>query len=230
MYCIKCGVKLADTEKKCPLCETVVYHPDLERPTAEPLYPENRIPPNTSGRKALCGAVIFLFMIPLIACFLADLFFGGGLNWVGYVAGALAVLYVTVALPAWFEHPNPVIFLPCDFVAVGLYLLYICFVTGGNWFLSFALPITAGAAVILCAAVTLLYYLRRGKLYILGGSFIALGGYILLLEWLLGIAFGVNFMGWSLYSLTVLVLLGGLMIYLAINRSARELIKRKLFF
>ena len=230
MYCIKCGVKLADTEKKCPLCETVVYHPDLERPTAEPLYPENRIPPNTSGRKALCGAVIFLFMIPLIACFLADLFFGSGLNWVGYVAGALAVLYVTVALPAWFEHPNPVIFLPCDFVAVGLYLLYICLVTGGNWFLHFALPITAGAAVILCAAVTLLYYLRRGKLYILGGSFIALGGYILLLEWLLGVAFGVSFMGWSLYSLTVLVLLGGLMIYLAINRSARELIKRKLFF
>lgn len=230
MYCIKCGVKLADTEKKCPLCETVVYHPDLERPAAEPLYPENRIPPNTSGRKALCGAVIFLFMIPLIACFLADLFFGSGLNWVGYVAGALAVLYVTVALPAWFEHPNPVIFLPCDFVAVGLYLLYICLVTGGNWFLNFALPITAGAAVILCAAVTLLYYLRRGKLYILGGSFIALGGYILLLEWLLGVAFGVSFMGWSLYSLTVLVLLGGLMIYLAINRSARELIKRKLFF
>jgi hypothetical protein len=230
MYCIKCGVKLADTEKKCPLCETAVYHPDLERPAAEPLYPENRIPPNTSGRKALCGAVIFLFMIPLIACFLADLFFGSGLNWVGYVAGALAVLYVTVALPAWFEHPNPVIFLPCDFVAVGLYLLYICLVTGGNWFLNFALPITAGAAVILCAAVTLLYYLRRGKLYILGGSFIALGGYILLLEWLLGVAFGVSYMGWSIYSLTVLVLLGGLMIYLAINRSARELIKRKLFF
>jgi hypothetical protein len=230
MYRAKCGVKLADTEKKCPLCDTVAYHPDFERPSAEPLYPENKIPPNTSGRKALCGAVIFLFMIPLIACFLADLFFGGGLNWVGYVAGALAVVYVTVALPAWFEHPNPVIFLPCDFVAVGLYLLYICLVTGGNWFLNFALPITAGAAVIFCAAVTLLYYLRRGKLYILGGSFIALGGYILLLEWLLGVAFGVRFMGWSLYSLTVLVLLGGLMIYLAINRSARELIKRKLFF
>ena len=230
MYCIKCGVKLADTEKKCPLCDTVVYHPDFDRPSAEPLYPENKIPPNTSGRKALCGAVIFLFMIPLIACFLADLFFGGGLNWVGYVAGALAVVYVTVALPAWFEHPNPVIFLPCDFVAVGLYLLYICFVTGGNWFLTFALPVTAGICLIVCTEVTLLHYLRRGKLYILGGSFIALGGYILLLEWLLGVAFGISFMGWSLYSLTVLVLLGGLLIYLAINRSARELIKRKLFF
>jgi hypothetical protein len=230
MYCIKCGVKLADTEKKCPLCNTVVYHPDLERPAAEPLYPENRIPPNTSGRKALCGAVIFFFMIPLIACFLADLFFGSGLNWVGYVAGALVVLYVTVALPGWFEHPNPVIFLPCDFVAAGAYLFYICHMTGGDWFWPFALPLTVGMCVILSAMVTLLYYLRKGKLYILGGGFIALGGYILLLEHLLGIAFGVRFMGWSLYPLTVLVLLGGLMIYLAINRSARELIKRKLFF
>ena len=37
MYCIQCGVKLADTEKTCPLCATVVYHPQLERPHAEPL-------------------------------------------------------------------------------------------------------------------------------------------------------------------------------------------------
>ena len=37
MYCIQCGVKLADTEKQCPLCGTVVFHPDLPRPEAEPL-------------------------------------------------------------------------------------------------------------------------------------------------------------------------------------------------
>lgn len=230
MYCIKCGVKLADTEKKCPLCETVVYHPDLQRPSVEPLYPENKIPPNTSGRKALCGAVIFLFVIPLVACFLADLFFGSGLNWVGYVAGGLLVLYITVALPAWFERPNPVIFLPCDFVAAGLYLLYICLMTGGDWFWSFAFPVTVGMGLIVCTEVTLLHYLRRGKLYILGGGFMALGGFLLMLECLLEVAFGVEFMGWSLYPLTVLVLLGGMLIYLAINRSARELIKRKLFF
>ena len=31
MYCIKCGVELADTEKQCPLCGTLVYHPELEQ-------------------------------------------------------------------------------------------------------------------------------------------------------------------------------------------------------
>ena len=41
MYCIKCGVKLADSEKKCPLCNTVVYHPDLQQNEVKPLYPIN---------------------------------------------------------------------------------------------------------------------------------------------------------------------------------------------
>ena len=29
MYCIKCGVELADSERVCPLCGTRVFHPDL---------------------------------------------------------------------------------------------------------------------------------------------------------------------------------------------------------
>lgn len=40
MYCVNCGVKLEDTEKRCPLCQTVCYHPDILRPAAKPLYPD----------------------------------------------------------------------------------------------------------------------------------------------------------------------------------------------
>ena len=40
MYCIKCGVELSDTEKACPLCGTVPYHPQMKRQEAEPLYPQ----------------------------------------------------------------------------------------------------------------------------------------------------------------------------------------------
>ena len=39
MYCIKCGVELADSEKKCPLCGTVVYHPDIKQGEAKTPYP-----------------------------------------------------------------------------------------------------------------------------------------------------------------------------------------------
>lgn len=230
MYCINCGVKLADSEKKCPLCGTVVYHPDIDRPAGQPLYPKNKMPKSGSGPHALDGAVIILFLIPLAVCFFADYLLDGSLGWFGYVAGALVTAYVIFALPMWFKKPNPVIFVPCDFAAVAIYLLYIDLATGGGWFLSFAFPVTGGLCIITSAVVTLLHYLHRGRLYIIGGAFIALGLFMLLIEFLIGLTFGTPFVGWSVYPLAVLVLCGGLMIFLAINSSARETLERKLFF
>ena len=32
MYCVKCGVELADSQRVCPLCGTRVFHPDIPRP------------------------------------------------------------------------------------------------------------------------------------------------------------------------------------------------------
>ncbi len=230
MYCIKCGVKLADTEKKCPLCNTVVCHPDFEQTAENPLYPSDKMPKGNTGTKALNGAVIILFLIPMVVCFFADWFLDGKIEWFGYVAGAVAVSYVAVALPLWFKKPNPVIFVPCNFVTIALYLLYINLETDGNWFVSFALPVVCGICLITCSVVTLMYYLQRGKLYILGGAFIALGAFMLLIEFLIKITFGLRFIGWSIYPLVVLFLFGVLLIYLAINSSAREMIERKLFF
>lgn len=230
MYCIRCGVKLADTEKKCPLCETMVYHPDFKPGAELPLYPGNKMPKHNGSSKALNGAIIILFCIPLLVCFFADLSLDGKMEWFGYVAGALAVSYVAVALPLWFQAPNPVIFVPCDFAAIALYLWYIAWATGGGWFWVFALPVVGGLCLITCAVVTLTQYLRRGRLYIFGGTFTALGGFMLLVEYRMGTAFGLPFIGWSIYPLIVLVLCGALLMYLAINGAARETLKRKLFF
>lgn len=230
MYCVKCGVKLADTEGKCPLCNTRVCHPDFQIEDSQPLYPVNKMPKNSPKAQAVNGALIILFLIPLLICFFADISVDGNLEWFGYVAGALMLAYTVVALPMWFTKPNPVIFVPCDFAAIGLYLLYIDLVSGGSWYLGFALPVTAGLCLIVCTVVTLLRYLRKGRLYIFGGAFMALGAYVVLIELLLGITFQVRFTGWSVYPLCALFLLGGLLIYFAIHRGARQIMERKLFF
>lgn len=230
MYCIKCGVKLADAETKCPLCNTAVCHPDYGNRPGKALYPSEKMPKKASKSKALNGAVIILFLIPLFVCFAADLLLDGSVAWFGYVAGALALSYIVFALPMWFQKPNPVIFVPCDFAAAALYLLYINLAADGAWFFSFALPVTGGLCLITCTVVTLLHYLRKGKLYILGGALMALGAFMLLIELLMGVTFHLRFIGWSVYPLCVLLLVGGLLIYLAINSAARETIERKLFF
>ena len=57
-----------------------------------------------------------------------------------------------------------------------------------------------------------------------------LGATVLLIEFLLTKTFPLSFVGWSIYPTVVLVMLGGLLIYLAISKPAREIIERKFFF
>ena len=185
MYCVKCGVKLADTEKACPLCGTPAYIPEQMNDAAKPLFPKNKMPKATRRSKTLNGAIVVAFLIPILICFLSDLQSSDGLDWFGYVAGGLGVAYVAFALPLWFYKPNPVIFTPCVFAAATLYVLYIDLATHGGWFLGFAFPVSGAACLITSATVTLLHYLKRGKLYVVGGTLLASGAFMLLLEFLI---------------------------------------------
>ncbi len=230
MFCVHCGVRLADSEKICPLCGTMVYHPEIKQKEVPPLYPKNRRPEAKPSSKVLSGAAIILFLIPLLISFLSDYQYNGKLDWFGYVAGAFLVAYTAIALPFWFARPNPVILMPCNFCVILLYLLYIDLETGGSWFLSFAFPVVGGIGLIVCTVITLLRYLKKGRLYIIGGAFAAFGVFMLLLEFLLEVTFSIAFIGWSVYPMIVLVLFGGFLIYLAIHSSAREIMERKLFF
>ena len=229
MYCVKCGVRLADAEEKCPLCDTDCSVHSLPRQAQEPMYPAEKYPEVLKGAGARNGAILFLFCLPMLVCLFVDLQGNGSVNWSYYPAGAAMVLYVSAALPAWFRKPNPVIFVPCSFAALAAYLLLIERVNGGNWFLIFALPVVAALALIVTAVVVLTRYLKKGWLYIFGGAGIALGGYMIQLELLMMNAFNWKFTGWSVYPLIALAGLGGLLIFLGINQSAREKMERKFF-
>ena len=96
--------------------------------------------------------------------------------------GRLAAAVCADGAALWFKRPNPVIFVPVDFTAIGVYLLYIDLATRGGWFFSFALPVTGAAMVLVTAVVTLLRYVPSGTLYTLGGGLILAGGYAVLVE------------------------------------------------
>ncbi len=229
MYCANCGVKLADTEQVCPLCGVTAYHPEIQRGKAEPMYPAQRYPEQVSavGKMIIVTAA---FLLPMIITFLCDLQISGRVSWSGYVIGALGLIYVCLVLPFWFQSPNPVIFVPCGFAAAAGYVLYIDLITAGGWFLSFAFPVIGFLCLVVTAVVTLLRYLRRGRLYIIGGAAVALGLFMPVMEFLLCLTFeNLQFAVWSFYPLAALVLLGGTLIFLGISRPARESMERKFF-
>ena len=230
MYCVKCGVELADSEKKCPLCGTPVFHPDIERKPAEPPFPPDRRHAENVSRVGILFVLTVLFVLPAAICLLCDWRINGGIVWSGYAAGGIALLYILVLLPMWFRHPNPVIFVPVDFVAIGLYLLYIDLATGGHWFLSFAFPVTSAIGVLVTAVVALTRYLHAGYLYIYGGGLILGGALAMLIEFLLNLTFQVHeTFFWSFYPLVAGVLLGLMLIVIAVCKPLRESLRKKFF-
>lgn len=231
MYCVKCGVELADSEKLCPLCGTRVFHPDMPRRDAEPPFPpDERLRPEDVNRSGLLFVLTVLTLLPAVLCIICDWRINGAIVWSGYAAGGVLLLYIIVLLPLWFTKPNPVIFVPADFAAVALYLLYINFATGGHWYLSFALPITAAIALIITAVVALMRYVPGAALYIFGGALILGGGLTVLIEFLLHVTFGIRrAFFWSLYPLAAGVLLGVMLLVIAICKPLRRSLHRKFF-
>lgn len=231
MYCINCGVRLGDGDKPCPLCGTVPFHPDLQPEKVESLYPEGRHPTDQlSPRGILIVITVMAFLLPMVITLQCDLLINGAVTWCGYVIAALAALYVPCVLPFWFRRPNPVIFVPCTFVALGGFLLYLNFATGGQWFLSFAFPVVGAACLIVTAVVTLVKYLRRGHLYVYGGAALATAAFMPVMEMLVVITFHrEKFFAWSWYPMTAFALVGGLLIFLGAYAPARETMERKFF-
>ncbi len=225
MYCVKCGVELAKSEKKCPLCHTEVYYPGYEVKDEDLTYPKFE-KPETVNPRGIYFIISFAFIIAAVISFVCDLNLGNGLTWSGYVIGGILLFYIIFILPGWFRRYNPAIFIPSNFVATGLFLLYINYATDGNWFLSFALPITAALTIIISSITILSYYLKRGYLYIWGGAFIATGAFCPVIETLVKLTFGGSVIGWSLYPLIALFLIGIMLIIIAIVRPFRESLRR----
>ena len=231
MYCIKCGVELADSEKVCPLCGTRVFHPDLPRSESEAPFPaDNRVLPEDVNRSGVLFILTALTLLPAVLCIVCDWRINGSIVWSGYAAGGVALLYITVVLPLWFRHPNPVIFIPVDFAMTALYLLYINCATGGHWFLSFAFPVTGAIGLLVTAVVVLTRYLHSGWLYIYGGAFILAGGLAVLVEFLINLTFQLHeTFFWSFYPLVAGVVIGSMLIVIAVCKPLRESLHRKFF-
>ncbi len=227
MYCIKCGVELADSEEKCPLCKTPVYYPNHRR--GELTFPEYTVSREQISGRGLYFIISFAFAIVALISLICNLNVNGEFSWSFYVIGALVLAYIVFILPCWFRRPSPAIFIPIDFAVCAMFLLGIDYFTDGGWFWSFALPIVGYAALLLTSFSVLVYYLRTAYLYIWGGELIALGFFMPVLEILLHINFGIHeTLVWSYYPMATLVLVGIMLIIIAIVKPFRESL-RKIF-
>ena len=227
MYCVKCGVKLGEGVRECPLCQTpVLYHEDADRTVSY----SDRYPAEQRHARYLILALLTALMAAAgLICLILCLRTFGRVYWSGYVLMGLALAWVILILPFWFPRWHPLIFLPIDFAAVCGFLLYVCASTGGNWFLSFAFPVTMLVGLLLVAAVAVARHVRRGRLYIAAALILVTGGFCMLIELFEHITFGTQMFLWSLYCVSFCGLLGLFLLVAAMIPPLRAYLERKFF-
>ena len=183
MYCVYCGVKLQDGANECPLCHTPVRVPSLPQQGDGSSYSDRYPKAEKKAGKYLAIGLVTIIMIGVgLGCLIFCLKSLGRTDWSGFVAMGLALLWVLFILPLLFPRFRPMIFLPIDFACIGGYLLYICCKTGGNWFLSFAFPVTMIAAVLTLTGVAMMRYIVQGRLRLMSLLVIFIGLSFMLVE------------------------------------------------
>jgi hypothetical protein len=230
MYCVQCGVRLAEGELVCPLCHTEAVHPTLGKNEGKRQYPADRHPTPVVSPWGTLFILTALFLLPIIITPLCDLRVHGELTWSYYAIFGTVLGYIVFVLPQWFKKHNPVIFTPCNFAAIAAYVLFVDLYSGApHWFMPFAFPLIVSVAIIVCTYVTLSHYVKRGRLYVYGGVTLAVALFILMCEFLVVWNFDVPYYGWGIYPCVVLSLLGISFFLIAIIRPLRESLEKKIF-
>ncbi|NMA07982.1 MAG: hypothetical protein GX929_02545 [Clostridiales bacterium] len=233
-YCVNCGVELKDSEKTCPLCDVEVQNPRAPwKEPAERPYP-GRLEPvlKRADRRFFATLATLILCIPVAVTLLSDLLTDGMLTWSGYVAGAMALLFVWVILPFYCKRYYLLRLLSIDCLATLAYLKLIEYASRGDWFLPIALPITVAVSVLvlLCALV-----LRNRKRFSVGVRvacvFFAAGLATVAIDVILAHADDGSWMPrWSFYSVLPCVVLGVVAILMSRHNRLREEIRRRLMY
>ena len=229
MYCVRCGVKLQEGAKACPLCNTPVWCPEAGESGPAATYSDRYPIVSRQKRLTFMAILTVVLLAAMVACFSIAYNTTGHMGWSFYVIVGTLAFYFIFLLPFWFKDPHPMIFVPVAFVSLCLLLLFMSGYTGGRWFWTFAFPLTALLAALTIGAVALYRYVKRGAIFITGGLLIAIGGSCMLAELLEHLTFHTPMFAWSLYAAAVFFLFGGFLILAGIIRPLREHLERVFF-
>ncbi len=163
-YCVHCGVELAPSEEKCPLCKTPVFDPNQAwREPEERPYPQRLevVAPHIDRRYGARLAALFL-AIPMLAALALDLALNLRVTWSAYVLGAGACVYCWVLLPISLDVERPYLYIAVDTAVSAAYLALIAWLAGGaRWYSHLALPLTV---IVGGAGMLGVYVLRRRRM------------------------------------------------------------------
>ncbi len=233
-YCVHCGVKLGEGEKRCPLCFTPVIDPaEPQKASVQRAYPvrtpEQELKRNKHFLLFLAGLML---AAPALLCLIIDLLLTGKITWSGYASSALILLFAAVTVPLLVNRFQAYVAVGMGFASLNAYLFLVERLSdSGRWFFPIALP-----AISLCAAlltVIILMYRRQAlnKLTVIAASFAAAAVECVAIEWLIAAANGMSGVFiWSPFVLAPCIFISLALFFVNYNRAVREEVRRWVHF
>ena len=233
-YCVHCGVKLGDGEKRCPLCFTPVIDPsEPERPSAPRSYPV-RTPEQELKRNKQFLLVLAATMLatPAALCLLIDLLITGGVTWSGYASSALILLFAAVSVPLLAEKHQVYVVVGMTFLCLNSYLFLVERLSNsGRWFFPIALPAISLFAMLLTGIILLYRTERLNRLTLLAALFAAVAVECVVIEWLIARMNGsAGTFLWSPFVLAPCMVISLALVFINYNRAVREEVRRRTHF
>ena len=150
-YCVKCGVELDDSAKKCPLCDTVVYmpNPGINEEISDPPFSKNKMIPKDAKKEFAASVITAVLAIPMIVCGIVNLFYRKDGFWSAYVITSVLLFWIIVILPFYLKKTRPYLMWFIDTAAVLAYV-YVFFPLrkeDADYYLTVALPIIGTVSV-----------------------------------------------------------------------------------
>ena len=232
-YCVNCGVELASSEKKCPLCDTIVINPQnpqtdtYDRPY--PRYVEKII--DRIDHRYGAALISVLLPFPALICLILDIGDGDGISWSIYVIGALIVLFTCILLPSFFKKHHTVLYAMLDTIVVLLYLWVINYgASSGGWFMPLAMPITLCTSALMAITFFSIRSKKIRGLYNVSAVLFFAGILTVCINMIINAYIGLQIIPtWSLFALVPCVIMSILFMLLEKRNKLKEEIKRRLF-
>ncbi len=227
-YCVKCGVELAETEKKCPLCSTRIE--SIQKSTA----PRRAYPPKRekiAGRSPGAAIVVLLFLlIPALICIINDFRADGVLGWSLHLLAAEACIYTYVIPPLYLKKQKALISLSMDVTVTGLALTLIGYLTHNtSWLLPLGIPLSLLAGLLIFGLIkiskTCLATLHKIAIGMAALGLVSAITEALSTEYL----YRSLFLNWSLYVMAPLAVVAGILTYIEHDKAIKDKIARRIF-
>lgn len=230
-YCVNCGVELADSEKRCPLCDTLVIN--RTNPWKEPKekpYPEEFERMRSIDKKSAAVISALVALIPTLICIITDILVSSGISWSLYVFGAFASIYVYVVVPFLMGSERIYFSIGICFIATSVYIALISGLSGDfSWYPTIGLPLTISAFFGVLLSTFIIRAVSIPKLYRGACLFILVGLLCIGVEIIINRFLNLNRISWSLLVLIPCVIFALIMVVCEKVQKLKDELSKKFY-